>query len=344
MCHHICPVGNATGQERNTARARALALSLVNRDALEFSDDIINNLYECTLCGGCTNDCVTGWDPIVFIKEARTEAAMNGKSPKYITKMIDALEATGNVYGIKKLDSELSKEISLLPKSNTLLFLGMDARTKVPSAAINAIKALKKSGVEFTALADEPNSGWAMDTLVGATEETRQTMLKAASVINNYKTVIVFDPSDAKSFIHEYKEWGIKIKAEVKTFTAVCAKALADGKLKLAKSNTIYTFQDPALLVREVGESEEPRQIIEACGELKEMFLNRKGTMFAGNLLMTEYLEDTMKLIAAKRWEDASRTGANVLVTACCSEYAVLNMVKPENMELKTIEQIIVEA
>ena len=27
MCRHICPIGNATGQERNTARARMLALS-----------------------------------------------------------------------------------------------------------------------------------------------------------------------------------------------------------------------------------------------------------------------------------------------------------------------------
>ena len=25
MCHHICPIGNATGLERNTAKARALA-------------------------------------------------------------------------------------------------------------------------------------------------------------------------------------------------------------------------------------------------------------------------------------------------------------------------------
>ena len=35
MCRHICPVGNATGQERNTARARALGLSLVVRGAME---------------------------------------------------------------------------------------------------------------------------------------------------------------------------------------------------------------------------------------------------------------------------------------------------------------------
>mgnify|MGYP006336061815 CR=1 FL=1 len=46
MCHHVCPIGNATGLERNTARARAMGLSLVMRDAIEYSDDIINNVYE----------------------------------------------------------------------------------------------------------------------------------------------------------------------------------------------------------------------------------------------------------------------------------------------------------
>ena len=46
MCRHICPVGNATGQERNTARARALGLSLVVRGAMELKD-VVYNLYEC---------------------------------------------------------------------------------------------------------------------------------------------------------------------------------------------------------------------------------------------------------------------------------------------------------
>ena len=31
MCRHVCPVGNADGQERNTARARALLVSYVLR-------------------------------------------------------------------------------------------------------------------------------------------------------------------------------------------------------------------------------------------------------------------------------------------------------------------------
>ena len=50
MCRHICPIGNATGQERNNARARALSLSLVNRNAAELSGSVADNIYECARC------------------------------------------------------------------------------------------------------------------------------------------------------------------------------------------------------------------------------------------------------------------------------------------------------
>ena len=102
MCHHVCPVGNATGLERNTARARALGLSLVARGAVEYSEDIINNVYECTLCGGCMTDCVTGWDPVMFAKEARLGAALDGKLPEYVLKMINNLTEKGSIYGAEK--------------------------------------------------------------------------------------------------------------------------------------------------------------------------------------------------------------------------------------------------
>ena len=59
MCHHICPIGNATGHERSTARARALGISLVNRGAIE-PEEIMDNIYECATCGACVRDCVTG--------------------------------------------------------------------------------------------------------------------------------------------------------------------------------------------------------------------------------------------------------------------------------------------
>ena len=102
MCHHICPIGNATGQERNTARARALGISLVNRGAMDLSE-IVDNVYECATCGACVHDCTTGWDPVMFTKETRLQAALDGKLPGYIANLVENCLTTGNAYGIYRL-------------------------------------------------------------------------------------------------------------------------------------------------------------------------------------------------------------------------------------------------
>ena len=159
MCRHICSIGNVTGQERNTSRARMLALSLVERDA-EPLEGVADNVYECALCGACTKECVTCWDPVKVVKEVRSELIMKGKTPHYIMKMIENLQKTGNVYGITEVDSELKSEINSLPETaDTLLFLGRDAMYKSPKSAIEAIRLLKKAGVSFTVLKNEPDSG-----------------------------------------------------------------------------------------------------------------------------------------------------------------------------------------
>ena len=44
MCRHICPIGNATGLERNTARARAMCAFLVVNGDIK-SEEIADNLY-----------------------------------------------------------------------------------------------------------------------------------------------------------------------------------------------------------------------------------------------------------------------------------------------------------
>lgn len=344
MCRHICPIGNVTGQERNTARARALSLSMVER-GMDLTPDIVKNVYECALCGACTKECATGWDPVAFTKEVRLEAAMNGLMPDYINKLIENVENTGNPYGKTEICKDLTAEIESLPKkTDVLLFLGVDARYMSCKSAINAIKLLKKAKVNFTVLADEPDSGYALDTLTGKSEETRKVMAKAAGQLNNYKTVIVFDPADAKVFLREYKEWGIEITASVKTFTSFVNGLVKEGSLKPVKSKVVFTYQDPALLARDLEETADAREILNACGEVKEMLLSGKDTMWAGNLLMNEYMPKVMVQTAKARWENATAAKADALVTASPSEYEVLSKVKPNNIKLLSIEEAILNA
>ncbi len=334
MCHHVCPIGNATGLERNTARARALGLSLVMRDTIDYSDDIINNVYECSLCGGCMTDCVTGWDPVMFTKEARLGAALDGKLPEYIMNMISNLQEKGNIYG-KDVNVEEIKG------GDTLFFLGEDAR--VTNCYGDAIELLKKANVDFAVLKDEPNSGYSMDFMVGAAAETKQIMENCASVLNNYKKVICYDPADAKVMMREYKEWGVDLKAEVVTFTSFVAQLIKENKLAVKNSGLKFTPQDSPILARDLEETNPVREILSACGEVKEMLLNRQYTMLAGNLIMNEYMPNVMKKVAENRWINAENADAEVVVTVSPAEYALLSETKPENIQLMKLEEAVLK-
>ncbi len=334
MCHHVCPIGIATGLERNSVRARAMSLSLVARDAIDYSDDIVDNVYECSLCGGCMTDCVTGWDPVMFTKEARLGAALDGKTPEYIMDMVRNVLEKGNIYG----ETDFSK-IPEMKDSDVLFFLGENTRVK--GCAKSALELLDKADVKVTVLRDEPNSGYSLDFMIGAANETKQVMENCAKTLNGYKTVICYDPADAKVMKREYKEWGIDLKATVVTFTEFVASLIKDGKLTPKKSENVYTVQDSPLLARDLEETQPVRDILSACGSLNEMLLNRQYTMLASNYIMAEYMPDVMKKTAQCRWINAKNVNAKILVTTSTAEYNELCATKPEDIQIMKLEEAV---
>ncbi len=340
MCHHICPIGNATGHERSTARARALGISLVNRNAIEL-EEIMDNIYECATCGACVHDCTTGWDPVMFTKETRLLAALDGKLPEYINTLVDNCIEKGNAYGKTALCANLTEAINAhAKKTDTLLYLGVDARYMACGQALKAIKVLDKAGVSFTTLLDEKASGAQLDFLIGAADEAKQEMVALAKVLSEYKTVVVYDPQDAKVIKRTYGEYGIDVSANVVTYTAFLADLVKAGKLS-GKSGKTVVYQDPFQLSRDLEETEEARCVISAFATLKEMLLNRGETVWAGNILMAQYMPDVMKKVAERRLFNVKSIGESAIVTASVSEYVSLKSVEQNEIEVLSLEDLI---
>lgn len=340
MCHHICPIGNATGQERNTARARALGISLVNREAIDLAE-IIDNIYECCTCSACAHDCITGWDPVMFTKETRLQAALEGVLPEYINTLVSNCIETGNAYGKTEICSSLAEAIkSHSDKKDTLLFLGVDAKFMACKQALKAIKVLEKAGVDFTVLQNEAPSGAQLDFLIGAANETKAQMEACAKSLGEYKTVVVYDPNDAKTIKQLYKEYGIEVKADVVTYTSFVADLIENGRLEAKNSGKAVVFQDPYQLSRDLEETEEARKIVSSYAVLNEMLLNRAETVWAGNILMAQYMPEVIKKVAERRIFNATSVGANAIVTACVSEYVSLKAVA-KDVEIISIEDLI---
>ena len=343
MCHHICPIGNATGHERSTPRARALGISLVNRGAIEL-EEIMDNIYECAGCGACVHDCTTGWDPVMFTKEVRLQAALDGKLPAYINEMVDNCLESGNAYGKTALCETLAAAIAAhAEKTDTLFFLGQDTRAMACKQGYKAIQVLEKAGVRFTALASEPASGAQLDFLIGAAEETKEQMLAAAAVMNGYKTVVFYDPQDAKTVKQTYGAYGIELTCKAVTYTAFLAELVKSGALKGEKKGKTVVVQDPFQLARDLEETEEVRAVVSAFAELHEMHLNRGETVWAGNILMAQYIPEVMKLVAERRIFNAKSLGEKTIVTCSVSEYVSLKNAENSEIEILSLEDLILD-
>lgn len=338
MCRHICPIGNATGQERNTARARALGLSLVVRGA-ERMEDVVDNIYECSLCGACVKECVTGWDPVMFVQEAKTDAVLSGVIPAYIERLLEAKERTGTIYGAPLLNDVPVRE----NKAYVLLYFGQSARYKSPASCKNAAAVLDKAGVKYDCLLAEPESGYLMWFLTGNTAETQDAAKKCAALIDRYKQVVVYDPADLSFMKRQYKEWGISVSAKIVGFTQYLLGLIGEKKLKVRRSERAYTVQDSFHSARELENAEVMRKLVTQCGTSREMLCSGKDTFLAGNLIMNEYMPETMREVARRRLESAKNIGAETIVTESPDEFEQLHALQDTSVRIISVEEMILE-
>ena len=62
--------------------------------------------------------------------------------------------------------------------------------------------------------------------------------------------------------------------------------------------------------------------------------------MWAGNILMAQYMPEVMKKVAARRIFNATTIGMNTIVTASVSEYVSLKAAA-ENVQILSLEDLV---
>ena len=335
MCRHLCPVQLATGREANTPRAKGLLVSMFNR-GLAMDRDAAEIMYECLLCNACTNDCVTGFDPPMFIREARRKAVAESIAPAYVTKAVDTLLSTGNLYGA----TECRVDLSGVPETgDTLVWLGATARFAVPESAEALLAILRKAGVSFAVLKNEPASGGALYDLCGSIEDVRSQAKAAAEAIraSGAKKLVVLDSYDASLFLHEYPEWGVDLP-EISTATAFVAGLVKAGRLSPRREALTVTYHDGSRLARDLDEHQPARDLLSAMGcMVVEMFQNRRLARCCGSSVFKAVRPELHRKVAQGRWEDAVRTGAKVLTAACPQSTEALSATVPEGYQYQDL-------
>ena len=299
---------------------------------------LIGNLYSqdeiwsCTTCGACEEECPLLVEYIDKIVDLRRGMVDDGNVPQSLQKPLKALESRGNPYGKiekKKADWIKAKDFQTTCKildgkncADTLYFV--DSITafddRMQSIGRATAKILDHVGTNFGILgAAEKDSGhevrrFGEETLFMALRDHNVEAIKKSGV----QRIVTADPHAYNALKHDYKD-----VPPVEHISQLIAREVKAGKISfkpIADEKNVFAYHDPCYLGRHNQVYDEPRDVLDAIPGLKRVEMKRcrdRSFCCGGGGLMLFYEPKEEERIGVKRVRMAAEAGANVIVTAC---------------------------
>ena len=296
-----------------------------------FTED---EIWSCTTCGACEEECPLGIEYIDKIVDLRRGMVDEGMVPQSLQKPLSALEKRGNPYGkMEKKRADWAKdkefkeecEVKILEKKATAdVLYFVDSITSyddnIQEIARKTSKILTKSGVNFGILGKaEKDSG---NEVVRFGEELLFHELRDQNIEAiekcGAKKIVTADPHAFNTLKNEYTDL-----PPVQHITEFVAEKLASGALSLSPAKNpekIYVYHDPCYLGRHNGVYDAPRTALDAINGLNRIELKKsrdRSFCCGGGGLMLFYEPEEEVRMGVLRVNMAAEAGANVIVTAC---------------------------
>jgi len=296
-----------------------------------YSDD---EIWSCTTCGACEEECPLLVEYIDKIVDLRRGMVDDGNVPQSLQKPLKALESRGNPYGKmerKRAEWATAKDyqqvcrLKTLDKKNhadTLYFV--DSITsydeRMQSIGRATAKILDHIGENFGILgAAEKDSGhevrrFGEETLFMALRDHNVDAIKACGATR----IVTADPHAYNALKHDYKD-----VPPVEHISQVLAREVKAGKIRfnpVQNRNDVYAYHDPCYLGRHNQVYDDPRAVLDAIPGLKRVEMTRsrdRSFCCGGGGLMLFYEPKEEQRMGVKRVQMAAEAGANVIVTAC---------------------------
>jgi heterodisulfide reductase subunit D len=219
-----------------------------------------------------------------------------------------------------------------------LYFVGCMSSYRTKSIAKATKKILDSTGTDYITLGPEEKCYGSVLLRTGQVDEARELAKSNIEMIRSKEvsTVLASCPGCYLAFTQDYPSLAGELGVKVVHTTEFLEKLMAEGKLPITglpwratnengKLSTEgfplkATYHDPCHLGRWSGIYDPPRNILKSIPQLElvEMFFNRADAWCCGAgagvmSLSGEYA----KAIASERLNQADKTGARVLVSAC---------------------------
>jgi len=296
-----------------------------------YSED---EIWSCTTCGACEEECPLLVEYIDKIVDLRRGLIDSGTVPQSLQKPLKALESRGNPYGKmekKRADWTRTAEFQqdctvkvLDQKTHADVLYFVDSVTsydnRMQSVARATSRILSKTGTDFGVLGPtEADSGhevrrFGEEMLFQALRDHNVEAIQNAGV----KRIVTSDPHAYNALKHDYRDL-----PPVEHISQVIAKELKAGSIQLGPREVdgkFYTYHDPCYLGRHNQVYEDPRTVLDAIPGLKRVEMKRsrdRSFCCGGGGLMLFYEPKEEQRMGVLRVRMAADAGANVIVTAC---------------------------
>jgi Fe-S oxidoreductase/nitrate reductase gamma subunit len=311
-------------------RAQMLAQSRLDGGTAVIAE-VVNpeELWACTTCRACVNECPVLIDHVDAIVDMRRHLVGEGKLDRAKRDLLNNLNNVSNPYGLPQADRvKWAEGLGVKtpheqPEFDVLYWVGCsgsyDPRNQAVSRAM--VKILQAAQINFVILGTEEKCNCEVARRLGEEGRFQQGALELMELFKKYnvKEVLTQCPHCFNTFRNEYPEFGVNFK--VTHHSQFIERLIKTGKLKLKHgTGKAVTFHDPCYLGRYNGIFDSPRQVLTSLGtvKLEEMKRSRENSFCCGaGGANFWYKVEQRKKVSAIRIEEAQASSANILATAC---------------------------
>ena len=293
-----------------------------------------NEIWSCTTCGACEEECPLLVEYIDKIVDLRRGMIDDGQVPQSLQKPLKAIESRGNPYGkMQKKRAEWTKspefqrtcDIRILDgKSDADTLYFVDSITsyddRMQSIGRSTARILSHIGEDFGILgAAEKDSGhevrrFGEEMLFMALRDHNTDAVKASRT----RQIVTADPHAYNALKHDYKD-----VPPVEHISQVIAREVKSGNIRfnpVEDEDKVFTYHDPCYLGRHNHIYDDPRTVLDAIPGLKRVEMKRsrdRSFCCGGGGLMLFYEPQEEQRMSVLRVRMAAEAGATVIVTAC---------------------------